>query len=104
MLDPISRRDCLWRLGGGLGGIALAHLLGRERLLAGTGRGRRPRPDLNGGLHHPAKVRRVIQLFMNGGVSQMDTFDYKPELDRRHGQAFDPGEHVEAPSPARRAS
>ena len=40
-----------------------------------------PRPELNGGLHHPAKVRRVIQLFMNGGVSQMDTFDYKPELD-----------------------
>ena len=52
---------------------------------------------LNGGLHHPAKVRRVIQLFMNGGVSQMDTFDYKPELARRHGQEFQPGEHVEAP-------
>ena len=87
---------CLWQLGGGLGGIALAHLLGRERLLAGTelrrGRGR----SFNGGLHHPAKVRRVIQLFMNGGVSQMDTFDYKPELARRHGQTFDPGEHVEA--------
>ena len=33
---------------------------------------------------------------MNGGVSQMDTFDYKPELERRHGQKFDPGAHVEA--------
>ena len=37
---------------------------------------------------------------MNGGVSQMDTFDYKPELERRHGQPFDPGEHVEAPTSA----
>ena len=35
---------------------------------------------------------------MNGGVSQMDTFDYKPELHRRHGQTFDPGSHVEAPT------
>ena len=49
------------------------------------------RADLNGGLHHRAKVKRVIQLFMNGGVSQMDTFDYKPELIKRHGQTFDPG-------------
>src|SRR5690606_23325052 len=43
------------------------------------------------GLHHPARVRRVIQLFMNGGVSQMDTFDYKPELERRHGEKVDFG-------------
>ncbi len=50
-----------------------------------------PRPEFNGGLHHPAKVRRVIQLFMNGGVSQMDTFDHKPELDRRHGEQVDFG-------------
>ena len=42
----------------------------------------------------------MIQLFMNGGVSQMDTFDYKPELHRRHGQPFDPGSHVEAPTSA----
>ena len=85
---PLSRRDLLWRLGGGLGGIALAHLLGRQGLLADTPALRK---DLNGGLHHRAKVKRVIQLFMNGGVSQMDTFDYKPELIKRHGQPFDPG-------------
>src|SRR3954466_10722492 len=96
MLGPISRRDALWRLGGGLGGIALAEMLGREALLAGTSNPPRPRPEFNGGLHHPAKVKRVIQLFMNGGVSQMDTFDYKVELEKRHGQKFDPGEHVEA--------
>jgi hypothetical protein len=95
----IDRRDVLWRLGGGLGGIALAHLLGQEGLLAGPDRqALRPRPELNGGLHHHARVRRVIQLFMNGGVSQMDTFDFKPELMRRHGRPFDPGVHVEAPT------
>jgi hypothetical protein len=97
VIGPIPRREALWRLGGGLGGIALSHLLGRDAALAGTTPAH-PRTELNGGLHHPAKVRRIIQLFMNGGVSQMDTFDYKPELARRHGQAFDPGEHVEAPT------
>jgi hypothetical protein len=49
------------------------------------------RPDLNGGLHHRAKAKRVIQLFMNGGVSQTDTFDYKPGLIKYSGQKFDPG-------------
>ncbi len=100
MPTPITRREALWKVGGGLGGIALAHLLGREQLIAGTDALVKPRADLNGGLHHPAKVRRVIQLFMNGGVSQMDTFDHKPELNRRHGEVFDPGQHVEAPTSA----
>ncbi len=62
-----------------LGQVVLAILLGE--LGEAT-----PSDGLNGGLHHPAKVRRVIQLFMNGGVSQMDTFDYKPELERQHGK------------------
>jgi hypothetical protein len=92
---PLPRRDFLWHAGGGLGGIALAHLLGQGGLLADT-----PSPTaraaLNGGLHHWARVRRVVQLFMNGGVSQCDTFDYKPELVKRHGQKFDPGGRVEA--------
>jgi hypothetical protein len=103
MSQPMPRRDFLWQMGGGLGGIALADLLGRDGLIAGTGPGKdvaRPRADLNGGLHHRARARRVIQLFMNGGVSQMDTFDYKPELERRHGRPFDPGSHVEAPTSA----
>jgi hypothetical protein len=102
MMDSLMpRRQFLWRSGGGLGGIALAELLGREGLLAGTDAPAKPlaqRAQSNGGLHHPARARRVIQLFMNGGVSQMDTFDYKPELARRHGARFDPGTHVEAPT------
>lgn len=81
-----SRRDFLWHLGGGLGGIAAAQMLAESGALADG-----PKPEFNGGLHHPAKVKRVIQLFMNGGVSQQDTFDYKPTLEKKHGQAFDPG-------------
>src|SRR5216684_3800968 len=92
MIAPPSlpRREFLWRFGGGLGGIALAHLLGRHDLLAYT-IAPKPRPEFNGGLHHRAKVKRIIQLFMNGGVSQMDTFDYKPALIKRHGEKVDFG-------------
>lgn len=83
-----NRRSFLWQAGGGLGGTALAWMLGADGARAEQVR---PRADLNGGLHHRAKVRRVIQLFMNGGVSQIDTFDYKPELEKRHGQKVDFG-------------
>ena len=91
----LSRRELLWRLGGGLGGIALAYLLGRDGLLAADRPAARGRPEFNGGLHHKAKARRVVQLFMSGAASQVDTFDYKPELIKRHGQKFDPGGKVE---------
>ncbi len=94
----LTRRQALWQLGGGLGGIALADLCARQGLLAQEPAGRRPRADLDGGLHHRARARRVIQLFMNGGASPVDTFDYKPMLARSHGRPFDPGtgERIEA--------
>src|SRR5947208_5059781 len=94
MTNPVSlsRRDFLWHSGGGLGGVALAALLGADGLLADTPAAR---DDLNGGLHHRAKAKRVVQLFMSGAASQVDTFDYKPELIRRHGQPFNPGGRVE---------
>lgn len=82
-----SRRDALWKIGGGFGGVALAGLLQREGLLADS-----TTVDRSVGLHHPAKAKCVIQLFMNGGASQMDLFDYKPELEKQHGMKFDPGE------------
>jgi hypothetical protein len=47
------------------------------------------------GLHHPAKAKRVVQLFMSGAASQCDTFDYKPLLIQKHGEAFDPGGKIE---------
>ena len=89
--NAFSRREFLWRFGGGLGGIALSSMLGENRLLAETSSAF-PAP------HFPPKAKRVIQLFMNGGASQMDLFDYKPELEKRAGEKFDPGtgERVEA--------
>ena len=48
-------------------------------------------PSLQGGLHHVPKAKRVVQLFMNGGVSHIDTFDYKPALAQRHGEKVDFG-------------
>jgi len=86
-MDPfqsaIPRRDFLWQSGGGLGGIALASLLGQDQARAGV-------------LHHPPKAKRVVQLFMAGAASHLDLFDFKPELVKRHGQPSDFGEHVEA--------
>jgi len=93
-----SRRQFLSSLGAGFGSVALAQLLGQNQSRAdGIAR---PRPEFNGGLHHPAKVKRIIQVFMNGGVSQMDTFDYKPRLNELNGKTFDPGSHVEAATSA----
>jgi hypothetical protein len=80
----MNRRTFLWNYGGGLGGIALAGMLSDAGLLADTA-----------GLHHPAKAKRVVQLFMSGAASQCDTFDYKPGLIQRNGQPFDPGGKVE---------
>src|SRR5579863_3523647 len=80
-----NRRDFLRHSGGGLSCIALAHLLGVDGLLAAS-------PRLP---HHAPKARRVVQLFMSGAASQVDTFDYKPELIKRHGRKFDPGGKVE---------
>ena len=80
----MNRRKFLWHSGGGLGGIALAAILGRDGLLAADG------------LHHKPKAKRVVQLFMAGAASHIDLFDFKPELIKRHGQPSDFGEHVEA--------
>ena len=76
-----TRRDLLAT---GFGGLALSHLLAQEQAPIGES-------DFNGVRHHKAKVRRVIQIFLNGGMSQMDTFDYKQQLEKRHGEAIDFG-------------
>ena len=86
--DGANRRRFLGQIGGGFGSVALTQLLSRDVL----GKGKL---EFNGGLHHRAKVRRVIQLFMTGGASPMDTFDYKPELERLHGQKLGPSEKPE---------
>ena len=69
-----SRRDFLRSSGMGFGSLALAGLLGRES--AGTALA----------THHAPRAKRVIHVFLNGGMSQVDTFDPKPELQARGGQ------------------
>jgi hypothetical protein len=93
-----TRRDFLWQMGGGLGGVALAPLLAADGLLAqamGVKLAAVSLQDRYGGLHHRARARRVVQLFMSGAASSIDTFDWKPQLAARDGQKFDPGGKVE---------
>ena len=45
---------------------------------------------------HPARAKRVIQLFMGGAASHLDLWDHKPALEQHHGEESDFGEHVEA--------
>lgn len=70
----LSRRRFLAGLGGGFGSLALGGILSEEASAALPA------------LHRPARARAIIQLFQNGGPSQMDLFDPKPELTRRNGQ------------------
>jgi hypothetical protein len=89
----LSRRQTLLNLVQGLGGVALTSMLARDGVIAAE------QPDAatqsSGGLHHPARAKRVVQLFMSGAASQCDTFDYKPRLAQDHGKPWDPGEKVE---------
>ena len=102
--NNIDRRRFLWQSGGGLGGIALASLLGEEGLLSADARPSGTFPPgaamETGGstqrvLHRPPRAKRVVQLFMGGAASHLDTFDYKPRLVNDHGKQWDPGEKVE---------
>ncbi|MDB5314156.1 MAG: hypothetical protein JWO38_8358 [Gemmataceae bacterium] len=85
----LSRRAFFGRVSGLTYGAALAHLLGQDVPLRAAG-GSAPHPaDLRPRLpHFPAKAKSVIHLFMNGGPSQMDLFDPKPELEKHHGEAY----------------
>jgi hypothetical protein len=93
----LDRRAFFLRAGGGFGVLALTHLLSTDTALAQQASGRTPKPlpEFHGGLHHRARARRVVQLFMSGAASQCDTFDYKPALRQRNGRKFDPGGKVE---------
>lgn len=94
MPSPIStRRQFLLQSGGGIALCALSHLLGRDSSASGAEAGQHaPGFPVQ---HHPPKVKRIIQLFMTGGASPMDTFDYKPQLERLHGQMLGPKEKPE---------
>jgi hypothetical protein len=75
-------------MGTGFGVVGLADLLHGEAGQPGP-----PKP------HHPPKVKHVIFLFLNGGMSQVDTFDYKPMLAKYHGKPLPSGEKITADAP-----
>jgi hypothetical protein len=83
----LSRRDLLRVSSAGFGAVALAGLLGEQQLSAAPIAGAAPAGPLEvKSPHFPARAKRVIFLFMHGGPSQVDTFDYKPLLKRDHGK------------------
>jgi Protein of unknown function (DUF1501) len=87
----LSRRQVLKSAGTGFGYLALAGLMGQNAAKARASSDPTPDPTKPGLLapkapHFPAKAKRVIFLFMNGAISQMDTFDYKPQLQKDDGK------------------
>lgn len=84
---PVSRRDMLARCANGFGAVAMAGMLGK----VGAAAPLRPSTELADGKlasHYPARAKNVIFLYMDGGVSQVDTFDPKPRLTKENGQPF----------------
>lgn len=84
--NPTSRRDFLQRAGLGCGSLALTSLLQQEGVVAAAPSTTNPlakRPS-----HFAPKAKAVIWLFQTGSPSQVDTFDYKPELGKRDGTAL----------------
>jgi hypothetical protein len=81
---PFDRRHFLWNAGGGLGAIALAWMLNRESLFAGDKQSSSAISP-----HFTPKAKRIVQIFCAGGVSHLDSFDYKPELERLDGKTFE---------------
>ena len=79
----LSRRELLRSASAGFGSVALAGLLGQEQLRAAA---QSANPLAIKDPHFAPKAKRVIFLFMHGGPSQVDTFDYKPLLKRDHGK------------------
>jgi hypothetical protein len=91
-MRTISRRDFLFRAGEGISGVALAAMMAEQGLLAKDAEGACANPD---GIESPLspraphfrpRAKAVISLFMSGGVSHVDSFDYKPDLIRHHGK------------------
>jgi hypothetical protein len=88
-MSLLDRRGFLGHAATGLGGIALASLLSQERSRANDDGPIRPTIDPTNPYaprrpHHEAKAKRVLVIFCSGAISHIDTFDYKPELVRRH--------------------
>jgi len=88
---PLTRREALSRIGGGFGMVALANMVNRslaEAAAAPGGSTLLPRPA-----PFQPRAKHVIFLYMNGGLSQVDSFDPKPKLDEYHGKPM-PGVEI----------
>ncbi len=83
-----TRRTFLRGSGIAIGGMALGSLLGKDTLRAAPAADAPWRGILDGKLHFPPKIKRVVHLCMAGGPSQVESFDPKPELTRLDGQPF----------------
>lgn len=98
MMPKSNRRKLLIDTANGLGGVALACLLGEQGLLASESDGGPPidpeRPFAARSSHFPPRAKRVLMVYCSGACSQLDTFDYKPELIRRHGQPMPGAENL----------
>src|SRR6478736_2439770 len=81
----LSRRDVLRRATLGFGSLAVADLLSRTSLAANAASALAPRVT-----HFPARAKRVIYIFLDGGLSQVDSYDYKPLLQRDDGKPLPP--------------
>ncbi|MCD0463415.1 DUF1501 domain-containing protein [Roseiconus lacunae] len=88
-LKAVTRRQLFQTCGVGLGKISLASMLATD-LAAASSSGSQNRDQSGPGLHHPAKAKRVIYLFMAGAPSQLDLFDYKPKLVELEGKPIPP--------------
>src|SRR5690242_12122547 len=94
----VTRRDFWCEAGMGVGGLALAYLMNKDGLLAAEPASIAPggacsssaaatgSPYLPKQPHFKPRAKSVIHLFMSGGVSHVDTFDYKPSLWKYHGE------------------
>lgn len=96
MLPTFNRREMLSQCGMGMGALALAQVLQSSGELKAQTRG--PNPLDPKPAHFPSRVKHVIQLFMNGGPSQVDTFDPKPTLQKYAGKTL-PGGNLKTERP-----
>ncbi len=84
---PLSRREMLSQCANGFGAVALAAMVADEEGAANAVTASEGRSETRG-THFEPKVRNVIFLYMDGGVSQVDSFDPKPELNKQNGKPF----------------
>jgi hypothetical protein len=87
-----TKREFLTNFGWGIGGLSLASMFGINPLTAEAASPLAAKPP-----HFPVKAKAVIQLFASGAPSHVDTFDYKPELQKRDGQKGDYGNLLASP-------